>query len=622
MQAVIEQCPVGQSGQFIVGCQILDALLRLAHRGNVAEHADVVDHLAAFVLDGIDRQPFKESLAVLAAIPDLALPDAQAIDPLPHFDVELGRRLFGSQKAGLPADDLLAGEPGEGREGVIDGQDTLLGIGHHDAFGSAIEDHRCQPQTFLRALAGGDVGGLEAESGDRPVVVEERKANRQEVVIATSQRQGFFTFDLLAQTHRFEFALPEDLRYSVGKELQIGLADGLPGGEAESLFEPGVGKLVATSGVLDRHQRDRVVHHREQPDLCFACRTFDFVEAGIVGKQQDHAGAALRVAQQRCDVQRIVTPVGVDDLAVEGVLRVDYLLTIGDQIGHVRQRQIAQMPTNLRYAEPEQPCGCAVEALQGGFLIKHQQGVVNAVLDTFQFDIEFLCFRGLDLQFLIDRRQLFVGRLQFLVRRLEFFVRCLHFLIRGLDLLIERLHFLVRGLEFLDQRLQMFARCCQFVFEFLVRDVVAVLDGILAGRRWNPLDTDHEQRFVAGSQNRVHRKTDATIRVERLDVPWPPVRHGLLDLCLSHQHLDLGAQLATDQRDQVKSRFAGRNIEQPAGVTVNVANFELAVDQDAGRDEIPPSRLEQDVLETQRGGRFGRPQMLVQTGGRNGHLGT
>jgi hypothetical protein len=83
-----------------------------------------------------------------------------------------------------------------------------------------------------------------------------------------------------------------------------------------------------------------------------------------------------------------------------------------------------------------------------------------------------------------------------------------------------------------------------------------------------------------------------------------PVRHGLLDLRLAHQDLHLGAQLATDQRDQVEGRLAGRNVEQPAGVTVNVANFELAVDQDAGRDEMASGGLEQDVLETQRGGRL------------------
>jgi hypothetical protein len=118
----------------------------------------------------------------------------------------------------------------------------------------------------------------------------------------------------------------------------------------------------------------------------------------------------------------------------------------------------------------------------------------------------------------------------------------------------------------------------------------------------------------------VHRQANAARRVERLDVPRTPVRHRLLDLRLAHQHLHLGAQFATDQRDQIEGRLARRNVEQAAGVTVDVANFELAVDQDAGRDEMTPGRLEQDVLETQWGGRLG-PLMLVETGGRRLHLG-
>jgi hypothetical protein len=60
----------------------------------------------------------------------------------------------------------------------------------------------------------------------------------------------------------------------------------------------------------------------------------------------------------------------------------------------------------------------------------------------------------------------------------------------------------------------------------------------------------------------MHRQANAARRVERLDVPRTPVRDGLFDLRLAHQDLHLGAQLATDQRDQVECRLAGRNVEQ------------------------------------------------------------
>ncbi len=337
VQAVVEQRPVGQPGQFVVRRQVLDALLRLAHLGDVAEHADVVDHLAVLVLDGVDRQPFEERLAVPAAIPDLTLPDAQPVDAVPHVDVQLGRRFVATQEARLFADDLLAGEPGERGESVIDGQDALLAIGDHDAFGSPIEDHRRQPQAVLGALAGGDVGGLKTEAGDRAVVVDEGKADGQEVARAAGQRQRFLALDSFAQTDRFQLALAEVRTDRFGEQLQIGLADDLSRRKAEGAFELRVGELVASGGVLDRHQRHRVVHHGEQADLRFACRALDFVEAGVVGKEQDDAGDALCVAQQRRDVQRVVAAVGVDDLAVYGVLRVDHLLAVGEQIGHVRR---------------------------------------------------------------------------------------------------------------------------------------------------------------------------------------------------------------------------------------------------------------------------------------------
>ncbi len=156
------------------------------------------------------------------------------------------------------------------------------------------------------------------------------------------------------------------------------------------------------------------------------------------------------------------------------------------------------MPPDLRHAELEDARRGAVEALQAGVAVEHQQRVIDAVLDALELDVEFLRLGGLDLQFFVDRRQLFVGRLQFFVRRFEFLVRSLHLLVRGLNLLVQRLHFLVRGFQLLDQRLQVFARRRQLVLELLVGDVAAVFERALAGGRLQPLDTDHEQRFRAG----------------------------------------------------------------------------------------------------------------------------
>ncbi len=272
------------------------------------------------------------------------------------------------------------------------------------------------------------------------------------------------------------------------------------------------------------------------------------------------------------------------------------------------------MASRLRRTELEQAGGGAVETLQRSVPVEHQQRVVDTVLDALQFGVEFLRLGGLDLQLFVDRCQFLVRRLKLLVRRFEFFIRRLHFLVRGLNLLIQCLHFLVRRLQFLDQRLQMLARRGKFVLEFLLVDATAVLDRRLAGRWQKPLDTEHEQSLVAGVRDRVNREANAARRVERLDMPGTAADDGLFDLRLAHQHLDFGTQLATDQRDQVESRPPWRHVEQPAGVTMDVADLELAVDQDRRRDEMAAGRLEQDRFEALRRNRLARSLMLVEAG--------
>jgi hypothetical protein len=55
-------------------------------------------------------------------------------------------------------------------------------------------------------------------------------------------------------------------------------------------------------------------------------------------------------------------------------------------------------------------------------------------------------------QFIINRRELFVGGLNLLFRALQFLIYALQLLIGGLDLLVGRLLFLIGSLVLLDQR--------------------------------------------------------------------------------------------------------------------------------------------------------------------------
>jgi hypothetical protein len=88
----------------------------------------------------------------------------------------------------------------------------------------------------------------------------------------------------------------------------------------------------------------------------------------------------------------------------------------------------------------------------------------------------------------------------------------------------------------------------------------------------------------------------------------------LLDLRLPHQHLHFGAQLARMSEIRSKAGLPGDTLQQATGVAVDVADLELAVDQDAGRDEVAPGRIEQDVLEAQWRRRLADSLVLVEPG--------
>jgi hypothetical protein len=73
-QAVVQQAAVRQPGQGVVKGQMPDLFLSRLAQGDVGQRRHVVGDLALAVPDGGNRQPLREDLAVLAAVPDLALP--------------------------------------------------------------------------------------------------------------------------------------------------------------------------------------------------------------------------------------------------------------------------------------------------------------------------------------------------------------------------------------------------------------------------------------------------------------------------------------------------------------------------------------------------------------------
>ncbi|MEF8710022.1 MAG: hypothetical protein V5B38_14620 [Candidatus Accumulibacter propinquus] len=72
VQTVAKQQPVGQTGQRIVMCLVIQLIVGVAQFGDVGEHPDIMREMPILVLDGADRQGLQKGLAVLSPVPEFA----------------------------------------------------------------------------------------------------------------------------------------------------------------------------------------------------------------------------------------------------------------------------------------------------------------------------------------------------------------------------------------------------------------------------------------------------------------------------------------------------------------------------------------------------------------------
>ena len=158
-QAILEQQTVGQAGQRVVVGLVVESRLGMLEAGDVGEYANEVGDLVVGVAHGADGQPLGVELAILALVPDLALPVAIGGKAVPHGGVEGVVVLPGGQQAGALAEGFRLAVAGDLGEGAVDGGDALFEVGDHDAFGGALEDGGGLLQFFLHLLALGDVAG-------------------------------------------------------------------------------------------------------------------------------------------------------------------------------------------------------------------------------------------------------------------------------------------------------------------------------------------------------------------------------------------------------------------------------------------------------------------------------
>jgi len=139
-QPVVEQPAVGQLGERVVVGLVLDPLLILLELGDVTEDAGVMGYLAVIVGDGGDGEQLGIDLAVLAPVPDLALPVAFLLELTPHGAVKALVVVARTQQARRLADGFLGAVAGQVGEGRIHGLDDAAGVGYQDAFQGGLDD--------------------------------------------------------------------------------------------------------------------------------------------------------------------------------------------------------------------------------------------------------------------------------------------------------------------------------------------------------------------------------------------------------------------------------------------------------------------------------------------------
>ena len=152
LQTLPPQQTVGQPRQRVVIGEELDLLLSLLELGNIGEQAHVAQQLAVLIHDTGYRQPLGINFAILATIPDFALPAAFGLQAGPEVLIKpLGLHL-GVQQPHVPAQGLLGGVAGDGGKGRVDQDDVAVRIGDHDGLRALVE-YRLRQQQFLLLLA-------------------------------------------------------------------------------------------------------------------------------------------------------------------------------------------------------------------------------------------------------------------------------------------------------------------------------------------------------------------------------------------------------------------------------------------------------------------------------------
>ena len=139
LQAILEQTAVGQVGERVVKSHLMQLALHPLVRAQIRKHPDVIGDFALGVAHRVDMQPLGVNVAIFAAVPQLALPDAGLQQVFPHRVIKGPVVIPGMQDVGVRSHRLIERITRRFDKCLIDVNDVRVGIGDHDALGSILE---------------------------------------------------------------------------------------------------------------------------------------------------------------------------------------------------------------------------------------------------------------------------------------------------------------------------------------------------------------------------------------------------------------------------------------------------------------------------------------------------
>ena len=173
MQPVGEQHAIGQGRQHVVVRNLLKLLFVLLDRSNVGEERNVLQDVALQVAHGADRLHLGIHFAVLAPVPDLAVPMAGRRQLAPEIGVETGIVVSRLQHARLLPEHLFALVTGNAGESLVHIDDRAVRRSNQDAFTGMGEDAGGQLESIFRTFAHVDVGNHADETEFGAIRVEQ-----------------------------------------------------------------------------------------------------------------------------------------------------------------------------------------------------------------------------------------------------------------------------------------------------------------------------------------------------------------------------------------------------------------------------------------------------------------